>query len=457
MTFYDIEMKSRALREKIRNTKPVLDIKGKIYYVSLDGDDSNDGLTPNTAWQTLERVNQNFDNFSVGDAVLFRCGDIFRGHVRLKADMTYSSFGEGEKPQLWASPFNAAEKEWKKITENVYSLPFPLKNDIGNIVFNHGEAWGYKKFESQPTINLDLDFYHDIEAGILYLYSESGNPQDRWHSIELCPRITVLHGNCPNNCTVDGLVIKYTGSHGIGLSSLDYTVGGPPRHNNIYNFTTKNCEFEWIGGSESSKNCRYGNGFEIWGGCDGAIIENCYFNQIYDAAITQQYQGPFSDHKVLNIENVIMRDNLIENSVYSFEYFLTEFKPGVRERKPGSLSQFTNILFDNNICRLCGYGFGNQRPDRYTPAHIKSWGHRNKSVNFVISNNIFDRADYRLLEIMADEEEFLPKLTGNVYCQYLGKPAIQHQREVSIFNEKALKDGNVNYAGEDATLVLARR
>ena len=54
MTFYDIEMKSRELREKIRNAKPVLDIKGTTYYVSADGDDNNDGLSPETAWKTLD-------------------------------------------------------------------------------------------------------------------------------------------------------------------------------------------------------------------------------------------------------------------------------------------------------------------------------------------------------------------------------------------------------------------
>ena len=57
MTFLEIEHKSRARREKIRNAKPELDIKGTTYYVSLDGNDGNDGLSPETAWKSIDAVN----------------------------------------------------------------------------------------------------------------------------------------------------------------------------------------------------------------------------------------------------------------------------------------------------------------------------------------------------------------------------------------------------------------
>ncbi|MBQ2746663.1 MAG: hypothetical protein IJF35_02995, partial [Clostridia bacterium] len=55
-----IEKMSRELREKIRHAKPEIKVSGNIYYVSNDGDDNNDGLTPETAWKTIDRVNANF-------------------------------------------------------------------------------------------------------------------------------------------------------------------------------------------------------------------------------------------------------------------------------------------------------------------------------------------------------------------------------------------------------------
>lgn len=34
---------------------------------------------------------------------------------------------------------------------------------------------------------------------------------------------------------------------------------------------------------------RYGNGVEIYGGCDGYTIDNCYVHDVYDAGIAHQY------------------------------------------------------------------------------------------------------------------------------------------------------------------------
>ena len=47
----------------------------KIYYVSNDGKDSASGSSPQEAWATVLRVNQ--ETFSPGDAILFRAGDTF--------------------------------------------------------------------------------------------------------------------------------------------------------------------------------------------------------------------------------------------------------------------------------------------------------------------------------------------------------------------------------------------
>ena len=48
---------------------------GKTYYVSNDGKDSASGSSPQEAWATVLRVNQ--ETFSPGDAILFRAGDTF--------------------------------------------------------------------------------------------------------------------------------------------------------------------------------------------------------------------------------------------------------------------------------------------------------------------------------------------------------------------------------------------
>ena len=48
--------------------------QGRTFYVQSDGDDLANGLSPERAWKTLDRVNR--AELAGGDRVLFRCGDI---------------------------------------------------------------------------------------------------------------------------------------------------------------------------------------------------------------------------------------------------------------------------------------------------------------------------------------------------------------------------------------------
>lgn len=74
-----IDALCEARRQQIRNLPDRLVIRGRTYYVSCEGDDKNDGLTPGTAWKTLAKVSA--AELSAGDGVLFRRGDLFRGKV----------------------------------------------------------------------------------------------------------------------------------------------------------------------------------------------------------------------------------------------------------------------------------------------------------------------------------------------------------------------------------------
>ena len=63
---------SEAHKQEIRSLSDNLVIRGTAYYVSCDGDDQNDGKSPETAWKTLARVSA--AELSAGDGVLFRRG-----------------------------------------------------------------------------------------------------------------------------------------------------------------------------------------------------------------------------------------------------------------------------------------------------------------------------------------------------------------------------------------------
>lgn len=75
------------------------------YISSSQGNDSNDGKSPNSPWRTINKVNTETNSFIPGDKILFKSGDSFidnnlviysSGNSDKK--ITYSSYGEGGKP-----------------------------------------------------------------------------------------------------------------------------------------------------------------------------------------------------------------------------------------------------------------------------------------------------------------------------------------------------------------------
>ena len=90
----------------------------------------------------------------------------------------------------------------------------------------------------------------------------------------------------------------------------------------------------------------------------------------------------------------------------------------------GSLIEDCEIA--DNILRFSGFGWGQQRHNIHTPAHIKGWSYRNTARGFSIHNNIFDRAAYRMIHTVALERESCPEMYENVYVQYLAAPLGQY-------------------------------
>lgn len=88
-------------KRAILNSPTSVVVKGVRYYVSTNGNDSNNGLTPETAWATLAKVNAANDDGTLhaGDGVFFQRGGLWRGGLRCAFGVTYSAYGTGEKPK----------------------------------------------------------------------------------------------------------------------------------------------------------------------------------------------------------------------------------------------------------------------------------------------------------------------------------------------------------------------
>ncbi len=414
--------------EEIKGTKSewTLGKYGICFYVSNDGDDENEGFTPEKPLKTLQRVMelQSKNVIRAGDVVLLRRGDEFHTKFTTKQGVSYSAYGEGAKPRVLASIEADDPEQWIKTEyENLYKFngEVPFELDVGNIVFNDGEAFGQRvmksltedmsveagdnfvvsnglerwefppqEFHDQRDLKFDLQFYHNWEEKALYLYSTKGNPGDLFESIELC-----TYGNAVRACSdvlIDNWCIKFTGSHGIGAGSCT-------------NLIVRNCEIGWIGGSvqhiRNEKATRYGNAVEIYGAADGYEVYNCYMYQCFDCGPTVQCGGSsMVPGKRIVEENIAIHDNVLWDADLEV-WLITKV-----DNDEHTFALLKNCRLYNNLVTRSGYGFGGY--NHYKNEYCSFYGAgetRARYEDCFIEDNIFWRIKKNLWKAVATTTE----------------------------------------------------
>ena len=371
------EEEADALRVKILNapnTEEIYEIKGTKYYVSQDGDDKNDGKSPEKAIKTLVAIKAL--DLKHGDAVLFKRGDVFRfaGDYHMADGVTYGSYGNGMKPAFYGSPENYAENDtWEEVKPNIWKINFAYP-EAGGLVLDYGMVVGVQK-KAQMTDGLEDvgDYCHDLENKIFYMYSE-GKPSDTYHDIEIMPNITLFRLVDSKDVTIDNLCIKYTAG---------FAIHAPDTEGNI-NIT--NCEFGYLGGLWMGDSVRYGNAIEFWAGCKNSKVEKCWFYQTYDTALTWQgNNGKFGQSGIEYID-ITYRENLFEYNNADIEFFA------------GYNFPIENFRMEDNIMRFTSMGWGTRTYDggvrgiegcvRAVTSHVSDNSANLRSAYF--TNNLMD-------------------------------------------------------------------
>ena len=407
-----IDEAAEKLKESICNAYTKYDssnISGTIYYVSNSGNDENDGRSPETAWETPQRVNE--ASFNVGDAVLFERGGIYRGRITCSAGVTYGTYGEGQMPVMTVSQRNYADEslwELHDAEHNIWRLK-QYVNDPAIIVINAHlydiecydellptRIWDNvidsrdKTYEKLLNTEEDLVYYWGTEETnfvtfnendpdyILYLKSEK--PPYEYENIEIGEDFSVfgISGNQPvPDVTVDGFCIKYSGggiSSGIRL---------------VENLTVKNCVCAWIGGglwggeTRTNKATRLGNAIGTFGGCDGFYVYNNWTYQIYDTGISPQYHYSEGSSCMKNIE---ICDNLIENAYWGIELWLAPKGHAVKD------PPVHNVDISGNNLRSIFNSWGTMYHENPEYGSMYCSGYSSENIeNFNVHGNIFDR------------------------------------------------------------------
>lgn len=417
-------------RDAILQSPTSVTVSGTKYYVSNDGDDSNDGLSKETPFRTVAKVNGM--KLEAGDGVFFRRGDIWREALICAKGVTYSAYGSGEKPRFYGSVENGSGAEkWTLLegTDNIWRFHRKMR-DVGGIVLEGGKDVfekvvphfrdgvfylnaGSEVFDVRRHLVENLTFFSDIpyrdlkgadSFGYVYLRCDGGNPGELFSDLEFITTGYSVYFPKPDT-VIDNLCAMY--SH-----------GGINGSSTVINATVQNCEVAYIGGNlqgydvfggTSGNPTRYGNGINFYGACNGYYVRNNYIHDVYDAGISNQYAAGGSNE--IRNDNIEYSGNVIERCCYGIEYFMGK-------ADTYTVRIMTNLDINNNIIRDSGYGFG--RTDPSACAAIKGWDHNNHAESFVIRNNIFCNSYAYLYHIGAAYDEWLPTLSGNTYIQRAG-------------------------------------
>jgi len=455
-------------REEILNSKTAIEMNdtftpgktysGTAFYVSNNGDDNADGLTPETAWATIDKVNN--ANLRPGDAVFFERGGVWHGvRVYSKESVTYSAYGEGEKPKLYGSTENGAGSEkWKLYAETqdggkiwVY---YKDMLDCSALVFNGGDAWTNRNvpfwngkdfvasLEDETPIDVTTWLSEDLttfsaasselpsslpayadwhssdttfdmlsNSGPLYLRCDAGNPGEVYNAIEF------LVPNCPFdgaaiNSVIDNLSIMYSSYGGIMCGQND-------------GVTVQNCEIGWTGGRIASylyeATTQNENGYTTnMAGIQtngGAITTNGSHCKYINNYVHHSYQ------EGLSLESGIHHgESGMIGTVYSGN--LAEFcSQGVIlcnwDIEPDPNHCFTDCAFTDNYVLYSGYEtFGYERYIVHDAAAFTSQGGPNMYTGTMeVSDNVFCLASGRLIQIDNFDEQYSRIYSNNTYAQ----------------------------------------
>lgn len=261
-----------------------------IYYIDrMSGAPDADGLSP-------ERARRDYRDLTVrpGDKVLFRRGTYMRETLAVTggeagAPVTYGAWGEGNNPVFCGSVDVSDPSLWEAAGENVWRLRTELSSEACNFIYDGGRVGGALAWEKRDLAH--QGDWHDTaigsteqhrpleEAREVLLYSV-GNPGEHYRHIECAVRGERRMAPCLSHVIYEDLAFENSGVHGIAGTAVDVTV--------------RRCSFCFIGGCVWNRQLkiRFGNGIEFWNTADDMLVEDCFFNNVYDSCVTHQGAGP---------------------------------------------------------------------------------------------------------------------------------------------------------------------
>ncbi|MBR7032481.1 MAG: S-layer homology domain-containing protein [Clostridia bacterium] len=379
---------------------------GKCYYVSsINGDDKNDGLSPETAWKSpmaLFKYYPGSDTYVAktrkGDGVFFERGSVFypeRYHensvsaLTCTAGVDYGAYGEGPKP-LFTCALDFSEYG---NVGNWVATGYPNVWKIDNIdpkigvLYDGTEVEGYWQGERSEIANMYFDEGRYVglriaAQGDLQTFGEGIKSCDRgmyyngfeWYEAQerdmTDPGTTLLHNlEFFHDYETGSLYLYFDkgnpadyfhdikagrngtaawGANDLHVDNLAFVYAGPYCvRSGGTNVTFTNCEIGCAHGALSSVE----SGIEIYGKSDGVYMINNYIHDVGDGALTSQGGGePGNPNQIHNV-------NYIGNVMVACGHG-AEIWNGLSDLDENgvSASKITDCLVKDNLIAYDGFG-----------------------------------------------------------------------------------------------------
>jgi hypothetical protein len=300
------------------------------YYVDdVNGNDSNDGHTPDTAWQTVNMVN--ITPLGPNTSVRFKRGGIWRQQLNMQSGspagaIYYDAYGTGPKPALMGSVNAADPSDWTALGGNLWQsvatfppmpgytngLPYGNANDVGNFLWGSDPniGVGVEKL-TQSDLQNPADWFFNTTNWTVVVYSVT-NPATAFPALELAIDRYLVQINNESYAYLQNFSLLYGAASAIEGNGV------------LTSYCTfRDLDVSYIGGGNlGGSGTRYGAGITFWGNAHDIVVERNRVWQVYDSGITNQAFS--STGNIISVHNLIYRNNVVWNASISFEIWVAQ-------------------------------------------------------------------------------------------------------------------------------------
>jgi len=189
------------------------------YYVSFSvGNDTNNGTSTATPWQTIAHVNG--QTFLPGDAILFKRGDVWNESLAPPSSgtsgnpITFDAYGTGAAPNL-TGYYAVQPSAWMFVSGNAWKARVPSTYSSVNFCL-FGSIWGQKVAAATANLTAQWDFY--LASGFIYVFS-SENPATYYGNAPIVPmalsNVPVINVNGKTWLTFQHVLVNWFDEYGV--------------------------------------------------------------------------------------------------------------------------------------------------------------------------------------------------------------------------------------------------